>query len=81
MTKKSRAYMVLLAGVLSICAIAHGQIVQMDMASVPYHPADTKTQQPLGPEYSFSMGRYEVTVAQYVAFLNDAQANQGNERA
>ena len=46
----------------------------MDMADVPYDPANPSTQQPNGPEYSFSMGRYEVTVAQYMTFLNDAEA-------
>ena len=31
--------------------------------------------EPNGPAYDFWMGRYEVTVAQYIAFLNDAEAN------
>jgi len=36
--------------------------------------------EPNGPSHDFWMGRYEVTVAQYIAFLNDAEANADNER-
>jgi formylglycine-generating enzyme required for sulfatase activity len=36
--------------------------------------------EPNGPAYSFWMGRYEVTIAEYFAFLNDAEANPNNER-
>ncbi len=33
-----------------------------------------------GPDYAYLMGKYEITVAQFVTFLNDAEANQGNPR-
>lgn len=36
--------------------------------------------QPNGPAYPFAMGRFEVTNAEFVAFLNDALANLANER-
>ncbi len=42
---------------------------------VPATPA-----QPNGPAYSFAMGRFEVTNAEFVTFLNDALANPANER-
>jgi formylglycine-generating enzyme required for sulfatase activity len=70
----------LFVAILVICTVASGAAFQMEMAAVPYDSTDSATQQPNGPEYSFNMGRYEVTVAQYMAFLNDAEANQGNER-
>jgi len=71
---------VLFVAVLSICTIANGQAFQMDMATVAYDSANPAAKQPFGPAYAFDMGRYEVTVAQYITFLNDAEANQGNER-
>lgn len=33
-----------------------------------------------GPSYDFFMSTYEITELQFVAFLNDAEANPGNER-
>ena len=33
-----------------------------------------------GPQYDFYMSKYEVTEEQFCAFLNNAQANTGNER-
>jgi len=33
-----------------------------------------------GPQYDFYMSKYETTEEQFCAFLNDAQANPGNER-
>ena len=33
-----------------------------------------------GPGYEFQMGRYEVTVGQFLEFLNEAEANPGDER-
>ncbi|MBN1341718.1 MAG: SUMF1/EgtB/PvdO family nonheme iron enzyme [Phycisphaerae bacterium] len=36
--------------------------------------------EPNGPSYDFWMGRWEVTVGQFLAFLNDAEANADNER-
>ena len=71
---------VVFVAILVIGTVANGAAFQMEVAAVPYDPADPATQQPNGPEYSFSMGRYEVTVAQYMTFLNNAEANQGNER-
>ncbi len=55
-------------------------LFSMPMNPVPYDSGDPATHQPSGPEYTFSMGRFEVTVSQFMAFLNDAEANQGNER-
>ena len=78
--KKAIQSCALFVAILAIGTIANGGAFSMDMADVPYDPADSATQQPNGPEYSFSMGRYEVTVAQYMTFLNDAETNQGNER-
>ena len=36
--------------------------------------------QPGGPTYDFYMGKYEVTVEQFITFLNDAQAHAGDAR-
>ncbi|MBM4149983.1 MAG: hypothetical protein FJ224_13210, partial [Lentisphaerae bacterium] len=36
--------------------------------------------QPHGPEYDFYMGKFEITAADFVRFLNDAQANTNNTR-
>ncbi len=36
--------------------------------------------QPQGPQYNFYMSKYEVTNDEFCEFLNDAQANLGNER-
>ncbi len=36
--------------------------------------------EPNGPDYDFWMGRYEVTVEQYVTFLNNAESNPNDER-
>ena len=54
--------------------------LSLEMVQVPYDAGDATTQQPNGPEYSYSMGRFEITVSQYITFLNNAEANQGNER-
>jgi formylglycine-generating enzyme required for sulfatase activity len=55
-------------------------LFNMQTSQVPYDPGDPATQRPSGPEYTFNMGRFEVTVSQYIAFLNDAEGNQDNER-
>lgn len=67
-------------GVGWICVTTQAQIVSMEMEVVPYHPNDPATQQPGGLNYSFEVARHEVTVGQFIAFLNDAEANQDNER-
>ena len=36
--------------------------------------------QPGGPDYDFSMSRYEISNREFVRFLNDAQANTNNAR-
>jgi len=50
--------------------------VSFDMPMCPVYGGG----EPNGPAYDFWMGRYEVTVAQYFEFLNDAEANPDNER-
>ena len=64
-------YLGIFVASLAICTTVDGEAFQMEMATVPYDPADPTTHQPNGPEYSFKMGQYEVTVAQYMVFLND----------
>lgn len=49
--------------------------LSVDEVVVPATPP-----QPNGPAYSFAMGRFEVTNAEFVTFLNDALANPANER-
>ena len=77
---RDQACLAIIIAFLASCTVANGQAFQMEMAKIPYVPGDPSTQQPNGPEYTFNMGRYEVTVAQYMTFLNDAEANQSNER-
>lgn len=51
--------------------------------SMPPEPALTTVPgggQPGGPAYSFHMGTYEITNADYCRFLNDAQAHPGETR-
>jgi hypothetical protein len=36
--------------------------------------------QPQGPQYDFYAAKFEVTTEEFCEFLNDAQANPGNER-
>lgn len=47
----------------------------LDEALVP-----ASARQPAGPTYSFHIGRFHVTNAQFVAFLNDALANRDHPR-
>ncbi|MFH1110467.1 MAG: SUMF1/EgtB/PvdO family nonheme iron enzyme [Planctomycetota bacterium] len=47
----------------------------LDEALVP-----ASARQPAGPDYPFQMGRFHVTNAQFVAFLNDALANGEHPR-
>ncbi len=53
-----------------------GDVPSLDMVSVPANGQD----QPLGPAHDFRISRFEVTNAEYIAHLNDALANLGNER-
>ncbi|MBN1345922.1 MAG: SUMF1/EgtB/PvdO family nonheme iron enzyme [Phycisphaerae bacterium] len=64
------------AVILTSTGLATGPVsgFEMDMKLVPAGG------EPNGPAYDFWMGRCEVTLAQYFTFLNDAEANQGNER-
>ncbi len=59
---------------LSSVFSASGQIVAVDLATVPSSDA-----QPGGPLYSFGVATTEVTNAQFVAFLNDAQVHNEDE--
>ena len=52
-----------------------GAMLNYDMSTVSPNVA-----LPSGPQYSFDVGTFEVTMAQYVTFLNDAYNNLNNER-
>lgn len=71
----ARLLHVALAGsVLLITVAAASAPLDVSMIKVPGGG------EPNGPAYDYYMGKYEVTVAEFFAFLNDAEANQGNER-
>ncbi len=74
----SRA-LALSVALLSVCGFATSVSAQQPLFDMPMQLVPGGGE-PNGPAYDFWMGRFEVTVAQYLAFLNDAEANPGNER-
>jgi len=52
----------------SFALVSHAQIVPMTMTTVPASDAE-----PGGPAYDYDVALFEVTNAQYAAFLNDAE--------
>ncbi len=65
-----------LAGAVMLTMVAVAASAPLDIAVVKVPGGG----EPNGPDYDYYMGKYEITVAQYFAFLNDAEANQDNER-